>query len=277
MLEIMRKFRMIVQEDTLELPVVQMRELGYNIGRLKSRSVITNVETELPADEALRTALRLGDSVLILGEVRSIEGKALFEAMRIGALANFVGGTIHGESAYGVYDRIVNDLGVQNTSFKAIDLITICNMLRSPDGLHRFRRVTALTEVRKHWKDDPSMEGGFVNLMEYSAKEDRLKPTPTLTDGESEVLNEISSRVREWHGRWDDVWDNIQLRAKIKEATLDYSKSLNRPDILEADWTVESNEMFHMISDDVKKEVGGLDSKMIFERWEKWFKDKLKV
>jgi flagellar protein FlaI len=277
MLEIMRKFRMIVQEDTLELPVVQMRNLGYNVGRLKSRSVITNIETELSADEALRTALRLGDSVLILGEVRSVEGKALFEAMRIGALAHFVGGTIHGESAYGVYDRVVNDLGVPNTSFKAIDLITICNMLRSPDGLHRFRRVTALTEVRKHWREDPSVEGGFVNLMEYSAKEDKLKPTPVLTDGESEVLNEISKRVREWRGRWDDMWSNIQLRAKIKKAMLDYSRDLNRPEILEADWTVESNEMFHIISERVKREVGGLDSKMIFDIWETWFKNKLKV
>lgn len=277
MLEVMRKFRIICQEDTLELPVVQMRELGYNIERLKSRSVITRVETELPADEALRTALRLGDSVLILGEVRSVEGKALFEAMRIGALANFVGGTIHGESAYGVYDRIVNDLGVPNTSFKAIDLITLCNMLRSPDGLHRFRRVTALTEVRKHWKEDPSTEGGFVNLMEYSAKEDRLKPTPVLTDGESEVLNEIAKRVREWHGRWDDIWDNIQLRTKIKETIINFANRLNRPEILEADWTVGSNEMFHIISDDVKREVGGLDSRMIFEKWENWFKKELKI
>lgn len=277
MLEIMRKFRVIVQEDTLELPVVQLRDMGYNVGRLKSRSVITKVESELPADEALRTALRLGDSVLILGEVRSVEGKALFEAMRIGALAHFVGGTIHGESAYGVYDRVVNDLGVPNTSFKAIDLITICNMLRSPDGMHRFRRVMALTEVRKHWKDDPSAEGGFVNLMEYSAKEDKLRPTSVLTDGESEVLNEISKRVREWHGRWDDMWDNIQLRAKIKQALVDYSEKLERPDILEADWTVNSNEMFHIISDEVKEEVGGLDSKIIFERWENWFKDRLKA
>ncbi len=276
MLEIMRKFRIIVQEDTLELPVTQMRKLGYNISRLKSRSVITRVETELPADEALRTALRLGDSVLILGEVRSIEGKALFEAMRIGALANFVGGTIHGESAYGVYDRVVNDLGVPNTSFKAIDLITICNMLRSPDGLHRFRRVITLTEVRKHWKEDPMGEGGFVNLMEYSAKEDRLKPTSVLLDGESEVLNEIAKRVREWHGRWDDIWDNIQLRAKIKETILNYSKKLNRSDILEAEWVLKGNEMFHIISDQVKEEVGSLDSKMIFERWDNWFKSELK-
>ena len=98
-----------------------------------------------------------------------------------------------------------------------------------------------------------------------------------LTDGESEVLNEIAKRVREWHGRWEDVWDNIQLRSKIKKTMLDYSDRLNRPEILEADLSIAGNEMFHIIADDVKREVGGLDSNMIFERWESWFKKKLKV
>jgi type IV secretory pathway ATPase VirB11/archaellum biosynthesis ATPase len=275
MLEIMKKFRIVTVEDTLELPFTALRQLGYNIERMKSRSVITRVEAELPADEALRTALRLGDSCLIIGEVRSVEAKALYEAMRIGALANVVAGTIHGESAYGVFDRVVNDLGVPPTSFKATDVITICNMLRSPDGLHRFRRVTEVTEVRKHWKTDPMDEGGFVNLLEYSAKEDRLKPTDTLVDGESVVVNDVANRVREWHGNWDAVWENILLRSKIKETMVEYAKKLNRMDTLEAGWVVESNEIFHLVSDKVKKDVGALDNEMIYEKWMEWFKQKL--
>ena len=275
MLEIMRKFRIVTVEDTLELPFVALRQLGFNIERMKSRSVITRVEAELPADEALRTALRLGDSCLIIGEVRSVEAKALYEAMRIGALANVVAGTIHGESAYGVFDRVVNDLGVPTTSFKATDVITICNMLRSPDGLHRFRRVTEVTEVRKHWKNDPMDEGGFVNLMEYSAKEDKLKPTDTLVDGESIIINDVANRVREWHGDWDAVWENILLRGKIKETMLEYAKKMSRMDILEANVVVESNEMFHLLSDQVKKEVGALDTNMIFDKWLFWFKDRI--
>src|SRR3989344_3052888 len=135
MVQIMPKLRIISVEDTLELPTHQLRDLGYNIQSMKSRSVITNVDTELPAEEALRTALRLGDSALVIGEVRSREALALYEAMRIGALANVVMGTIHGDSAYGVFDRVVNDLGVPPTSFKATDMILIANMLKSPDGL----------------------------------------------------------------------------------------------------------------------------------------------
>lgn len=208
--------------------------------------------------------------------LHNTEATALFEAMRIGALSNLVAGTIHAESAYGVFDRVVNDLGVVPTSFKAADIITICSMLRSPDGLHRFRRVTELTELRKHWKTDPLDEGGFVPLMEYSAREDRLKPTDTLVDGESEIINEIAKRVREWHGRWDAVWDNILLRAKIKEAMVDYAKRLDNPEILEADFVSESNETFHLICDDVRQELGGLDSKMIYEKWSGWLKKRIK-
>lgn len=276
MLEIMKKFRVVTTEDTLELPVIQLRNLGYNIERLKSRSVITRIETELPAEEALRTALRLGETSLIVGEVRSVEAKALYEAMRIGALANVVAGTIHGESAYGVFDRVVNDLGVPPTSFKATDVIVVCGMLRSADGLRRFRRVIDVTEVRKHWKEDPVEEGGFANLMEYSAKEDKLKPTGTLLNGESYIINEIAKRVKEWHGNWGAVWSNIELRGKIKQTILDYAKKLKRPEILEAEMTSKSNEMFHLIADGIRREVGVLDSKMIYDKWLEWLKGELK-
>lgn len=272
MVQIMPKIRIVSVEDTLELPVDQLRELGYNIERLKSRSVITHIETELPAEEALRTALRLGDSALIVGEVRSKEALALYEAMRIGALANVVAGTIHGESAYGVFDRVVNDLGVPPTSFKATDIILIANMLRSPDGLRAFRRVVELAEVRKHWKSDPAEEGGFVNLLEYSAKDDILKPTKTLLMGESEVINDLSSRVREWKGNWDAVWENIKLRGKILQTLVDLAAAKSNSDLLEAPFVIASNNMFHLLSAQVKEEVDYLDSKLIFERWQDWIK-----
>ncbi len=272
MIQLMPKIRLITTEDTLELPFDQMRELGYNIERLKSRSVITRVETELPAEEVLRTALRLGDSALIVGEIRSKEALALYEAMRIGALANLVAGTIHGDSPYGVFDRVVNDLGVTPTSFKATDIVMIANVLRSPEGLHAFRRIVNITEVRKHWKSDPQEEGGFVDLYDYSARDDALKPTKTLLMGESHVLNDVAVRVREWKGNWNAVWNNIKLRGKIMQALTSYADAKNKPELLEADFVVKSNSMFHIISEDVKEETGELNNEEIFERWNAWMK-----
>ncbi len=277
MLEILPRVRIVTIEDTLELPVGPLIELGYNIESMKSRSVITRVETEMPADEALRTSLRLGDSSLIVGEIRSVEAKALWEAMRIGALSNVVAGTIHGESAYGVYDRVVNDLGVPPTSFKATDIIIICKMLRSADGLYRFRRVTDIVEVRKKWQEDPVREGGFVPLMEYSSKEDSLRPTDVFINGESEILNRVASMVKEWAGNWAAVWDNIQLRSKIKGTMVEYAERLRRPELLEAEWCVKSNAQYHLLAESVRREIGFADPKRIYEGWLEWWKKSLKA
>jgi type IV secretory pathway ATPase VirB11/archaellum biosynthesis ATPase len=174
MLEIMPRFRTIVVEDTLELPVDALRKIGFNIQRMKVRSALLEATTEVEASEGIRTSLRLGDSALIIGEVRSKEAKALYEAMRIGALANVVAGTIHGASPYGVFDRVVNDLEVPATSFKATDLVLVANPVKSPDGLHSMKRVVQLTEVRKHWTEDPMKEKGFVDLLRYNVEKMKL-------------------------------------------------------------------------------------------------------
>ncbi|MEM4239638.1 MAG: type II/IV secretion system ATPase subunit [Candidatus Woesearchaeota archaeon] len=272
MAEIMRKGRIVTIEDTLELPVDALRKLNYNIQSMKVASALTRGTTEVSADEGIRTTLRLGDSSLIVGEVRSVEAKALYEAMRVGALANVVAGTIHGDSPYGVFDRVVNDLGVPRTSFKATDVIIVANPVRSPDGLHRFRRITQITEVRKKWEEDPLRENGFVDLMKYDSKEDALQPSRDLLAGDCDVIKAVAGSVREWAGNWDAVWDNILLRANIKQELVSTADKLKKPELLEASFTVLANDEFHRISEQVRDEVGALDSKKIFAEWSEWLK-----
>ncbi|MDP6641916.1 MAG: type II/IV secretion system ATPase subunit [Candidatus Nanoarchaeia archaeon] len=277
LIEIMRKYRLITIEDTLELPTDALRVLGYNIQQMKVRSALTKGGSEIAADEGIRTALRLGDSALIVGEIRSLEAFALYEAMRIGALANVVAGTIHGDSPYGVFDRVVNDLKVPKTSFKATDTIVVTNPMKSPDGLHKWRRVTQITEVRKHWVDDPLAERGFVDLMKYDTKQDMLVPTPDLMNGDSEIIKSIGGNVKEWAGDWDAIWDNILLRAKIKETLVSYANRLKNNSLLEAKFIIDSNDQFHRISEIVREEVGNLDPKRIFFSWEEWLKRRIRM
>ncbi|MDY6770576.1 MAG: type II/IV secretion system ATPase subunit [Candidatus Nanohaloarchaea archaeon] len=275
LVEMMKKNRIVSVEDTLELPLPYLRELGYNIERLKSASVITSTESEISAAEAIRTSLRLGDSSLIVGEVRSEEAQALYEAMRVGALANYVAGTIHGEDPYSVFDRVVNDLNVPPTSFKATDIIVTCNRLTSPDGLHKYRRVTQIAEVRKEWSEDPLKEDAFVPLMRYDAKEDKLKPTDTLRNGESVILNSIASNVADWKNDWEAVWDNIQLRAKYKQKLVEYAKESGKEELMEADFVARANEKFHTVSENVSEEFGTIDTDEVFERWDDWVRNQL--
>lgn len=274
MLEIMPKFRIIVIEDTPEMPVDSIRKLGYDILRMKVRSALLRESNELGADEGIRTSLRLGDSSLIVGEVRSLEAKALYEAMRVGALANVVAGTIHGADPYSIFDRVVNDLGVPVTSFKATDIVMVANPIKSADGLHQWRRVTQISEVRKHWTTDPQAEGGFVDLSKYNVKTDSLEATADLINGESEIIKAIAGNVKGWAGNWDAVWDNILLRAQIKQELVNVGK--DNPDLLEAPFIIRSNNAFHEISDSITKEVGIPEGKRVLTEWKDWIRTELK-
>ncbi len=276
MLEIIPKYRIIVVEDSLELPVESLKDLNYDILRMKVRSALLKTTTEVSAEDGIRTSLRLGDSCLIVGEVRSVEAKALYEAMRVGALANVVAGTIHGASPYGVFDRVVNDLEVPATSFKATDLIAVCNPVKTPDGLHSYRRVMQLSEIRKHWKEDPISENGFVDLLKYNVKKDELEATDDLMNGDSEIIKDIASNVKGWAGNWDAVYDNILLRAKIKKELVDIAKKTGKEKILEANFNLLSNHMFHKISDKVREEVGLPLSERVFPEWQKWLNEEIK-
>ncbi len=276
LLEIVPRYRIIVIEDSLELPVESLRALKYDILRMKVRSALLKTTTEVSADDGIRTSLRLGDSCLIVGEVRSVEAKALYEAMRVGALANVVAGTIHGGSPYAVFDRVVNDLEVPATSFKATDIIAVANPIKTPDGLHSMRRLLQISEVRKHWKKDPLEEGGFVDLMKYNVEKDELEVSDDLLNGDSEVIKDIASNVKGWAGNWNAVYDNILLRAQLKEAIFKTATKLNNFSILEAPFIARSNDVFHKISDSVRQEVGLPISNRVFPEWQKWLNQSVK-
>ena len=270
MLEIMPKYRIITIEDTPELAVEIMRKLKYDILRMKVRSALLTTTTEVSADEGIRTSLRLGDSCLIVGEVRSQEARALYEAMRIGALANVVAGTIHGASPYAVFDRVVNDLGVPITSFKATDCVIVANPVKTADGLHSFRRLLSLTEIRKQWTKDPLEEKGFVDLLKYNVDKDEIEATDDLINGDSEIIKDIAGGVKGWAGNWDAIYDNIVLRGRVKQEMVNISEKLEKPELIEAGFNVLSNTVFHQISDNVRKEIGLPLGKRVFPEWQKW-------
>ncbi|MEM3074437.1 MAG: type II/IV secretion system ATPase subunit [Candidatus Pacearchaeota archaeon] len=269
MLEIKPKHRIIVIEDTLELPTDYFRKVGYDVLSMKVRSSLQEIGNETSAEEGIRTSLRLGDSSLIIGEIRSKEAKSLYEAMRVGALANVVAGTVHGSSPYSVFDRIVNDLQVPITSFKATDLILVANPVRTPDGLHSNRRVIQLTEVRKNWTKDPLREKGFVDLLNYDVSSDELKPSEDLINGNIEVIKEIASQVKGWAGNWDAVYDNIILRGMVKQEIVELAEKMNMPEILEAKFNVLSNAIFYEVSDEIRMEFGIPSSNKVFPEWKK--------
>lgn len=148
--------RTVVIEDTPELPVERLRETDRDVQGI--RTEVQNADGPALAPEtALRTALRLGEGALVVGEVRGEEAQVLYEAMRVGANGSAVLGTIHGDGAQAVRRRVVDDLGVPPSSFGATDFVVTC-------GVDDSRHVTAIEEVHA------DAERGFTSLFERSGE-----------------------------------------------------------------------------------------------------------
>ncbi len=267
MQEISQNLRILVQEDTAELPVPQLKQLGFNIQRLKTRPPLgAQSEAEVSAEDALRTALRLGDSVLVVGEVRSGEAKALFEAMRVGAVGNVVMGTIHGEGAYSVWDRIVNDIGVPTTSFKATDMTIVAAPIRFKGSLKRHRRLIEITEVLKGWTDDPGREGGFLNWMQFEANKDTME----LFKEEIKKSEWVKKVMRNRGLSYQDIWNEVITRGAEKQYLVDVKNKHDIPRLLEAENTIRAHSKLMLFAEKQREEHGKVDHKELLGEWQKW-------
>ncbi len=147
MLEFPLSQRIILIEDTPELSIPRMQELGFDVQTLRFSGAST--EGVASAQETLRVSLRMGESAIVIGEVRGAEARVLYESMRAGSAGSSVLGTIHGNSAKGVLDRAVEDLGVSERAFSSTDIVMVIGLVRSPDGSRFHRRVVEVAEVRE--------------------------------------------------------------------------------------------------------------------------------
>ena len=140
--------RILLIEDTPEIPARRLQDLGYDLQALRFYS--ENGSKATSAHDALRVSLRMGESAIVIGEVRGEEAKVLYESMRAGSAGSAVLGTIHGNSVEGVLDRAVEDLGVSERAFSSTDIVVVIGLIRSPDGTRFERRVVEVAEVREH-------------------------------------------------------------------------------------------------------------------------------
>lgn len=179
--------RVVTVEDTPELPIESLRSGGRDVQPLRTDTGDGPAPTP---DAALRTALRLGDGALVLGEVRGEEARVLYEAMRVGDGDEAVLGTIHGSGGAAVRERVVTDLGVPESSFGATDLLVTL----APDP----HRVVRIEEVR-------STEAGVAFRDLYATVDGTLRPTGAVDRGNSELLAALSTSDEQYAGALNAV------------------------------------------------------------------------
>ncbi|MFB6256763.1 MAG: ATPase, T2SS/T4P/T4SS family [Haloplanus sp.] len=202
--------RTVVVEDTPELPVSTLRDTGRDVQAVRTAA---DDGPALSPTEALRTALRLGDGALVLGEVRGEEAATLYEAMRVGAASSAVLGTIHGDGAESVIERVVTDLGVPASSFAATDLLVTLSTGER-------RRVATVEEVRH-----TDGEVGFGSLFEPGP--DGTEPTGVVERGNSRLVGSLT--------RPDESYADVLDALDEREALLSELADTERTGAVEVD------------------------------------------
>jgi len=188
--------RLLVLEDTRELPVDAMQSSGYKVQSMLADG--RGGDRGVHAREALRVSLRMGESALVVGEVRGEEVRTLYEGMRTGRAGSAVMGTMHGESASSVYERVVHDLGVSPEAFMATDVL-LCMSLSRPRGTQRMRRrVKELAETG----EEP---GEFRPLLEDGRWSRGL--------ADSRTVGRIAAA---WEMGADEVMENLEARRGMR-------------------------------------------------------------
>ncbi|MEM2251029.1 MAG: type II/IV secretion system ATPase subunit [Candidatus Hadarchaeales archaeon] len=258
MLEVPPNVRMITIEDTRELPVEKLRRFGFKILPLVIQPVVGGTETELRAEDALKAALRLGESVLIIGEVRGSEAKVLYEAMRVGTAGNAVMGTIHGSSAKDVFDRVVFDLEIPESSFKVTDVIVVVSAVREGGRMTRSRKLTEIVEVEK----EETRETCFRRLLSYLPEKGKFQ----IELHKSELLKKIALR---WGISRNRLFEMLNYKTAMQRELV--SLASREPQILEAEFVVRANLKWREILEIEKSRPS-----KIFKRWKDWLEKEVK-
>ncbi|MDD5617336.1 MAG: type II/IV secretion system ATPase subunit, partial [Candidatus Methanoperedens sp.] len=267
LLEIPQKYRILTIEDTPELPIEALQKIGWKIQGMNTKSSVGGSEAEIAPEMALRAALRMGNSTLVLGEVRGPEVKVLYEAMQVGAAGNSVIGTIHGASTRAVFERIVNSLGVPAASFRATEAVVVCQNVRLSGTMSKKKRVVQIAEVTTgEWKDNPDADDIFNDIMVFDPASDRTLATDLLDKGQSELVNKIAGK---WGLTIDEALLNIKMRAMIKQTIANTGK--DNPEFLEADVVGKANNMFWYYQEEERDEKGKVDYQAVYQRWIDWY------
>ncbi|KTG09716.1 type II secretion protein [Haloprofundus marisrubri] len=200
--------RTVVVEDTPELPVDSLQAHDREVQTLHTD---TDEDATLTPTDGVRTALRLGEGALVVGEVRGEEAAALYEAMRVGASGSVVLGTIHGDGGEAVRERVVADLGVPESSFAATDLVVT---LSPSDGRH----VARIEEVCVGDGDGVR----FETLFEYVDGE--LRSTGVVERGNSVLVDSLAGP----NEQYADVRRRMATRRQLLRTLVDSGRTRPR-------------------------------------------------
>lgn len=229
--------RILVMEDTEELPVLQMQRQNMSIQRV---SIAGGNEK---ASAVMKAALRMGEGPMIIGEIRGEEANILFESMRTGTANSSVIGTLHASDPYAVRDRIVLDMSLSEESFRAIDIIVMAQQRRAEHSNISERFVSEISVVA-NMHDDRSLTrlfstDHFGNIQTHVNQFKDLESIGHKFESYLGIDNEhalAACRIRgylkkiqasEWERTGNDDIVSISAIKKLNNLQIDYSEEID--------------------------------------------------
>ena len=182
--------RILTIEDTMELPTPMMRKMGYKVQSMliDDRMGGSNLSR---ADEALRVSLRMGESAIVLGEVRGEEARTMYQSMRTGRAGSSIMGTIHGDSAKSVYERVVHDMNISPEAFMATDILVTLGTMRDRRTGNQIRKVNEVVSTTETMGDFVDISDN-VNLFSAPVMRRILSSSQM---NKADIIKEIRARA----------------------------------------------------------------------------------
>ncbi len=239
MFEFPKEQRILTIEDTMELPGEAMRRMGYKVQSILVDDRMGG-DQQSRSDEALRVSLRMGESAIILGEVRGEEARTLYQSMRAGRAGSSIMGTIHGDSADSVYKRVVSDMDVSPEAFMATDVVITLGTVRDRKTGRLIRRINEICSTM-------SEPGQFSEI----------------SDTESLLTSEVMKRVMKVSQMGKkEIAKDIRARALMRSVLAEAGRTDER--FLGPEWILKANDILarsgtdqsaEAIADKLRKEM----------------------
>ena len=206
-----------------------MRRLGYKVQSILVDDRMGG-DQQSRSDEALRVSLRMGESAIILGEVRGEEARTLYQSMRAGRAGSSIMGTIHGDSADSVYKRVVSDMGVSPEAFSATDVVITLGAVRDRRTGRLIRRINEICST--------ASEPGMFS---------------EISDTDSLLVSELMGRVMKVSqlGK-KDIAKEIRARALMRSILAEAGRTDER--YLGPEWILTANDILARSSKDQSAE-----------------------
>ncbi len=174
--------------------------------------------SEVSMFDLLKAALRQRPNLIIVGEIRGIEGAIAFQAMQTGHACM---STFHAASVAKLIQRITgNPINVPKSYVDNLNVIAICQQVRLANG-HLARRITSINEIVNY--DSIADAFSFIEIFNWNPLDDSF----IFRGNQNSYLleNKIAPRRGFPEGKRRQIYRIVRQRAEVLKRITEQRKT----------------------------------------------------